>query len=63
MEDIELYLARYDKDKDRRIRFSEFASSFSPIDPYYNDKINARKAGAQSLQNKTIMMYRNLWLS
>jgi Ca2+-binding EF-hand superfamily protein len=32
IEDIELLLARYDKDGDRKIRFSEYSSMFCPVD-------------------------------
>lgn len=43
MEDIELIITRYDKDNDMRIRFSEFADAFSPIDSQYHEKILSRK--------------------
>ncbi len=44
LDDIQLLLARYDKDHDQRLRFSEFASAFTPIDPYYADRLNSKKA-------------------
>jgi hypothetical protein len=44
LEDIELIIARYDRDNDRRIKFSEFTSAFSPIDPFYKEKLIQRKA-------------------
>jgi Ca2+-binding EF-hand superfamily protein len=63
MSDIELYVARYDKDQDRRLKFSEFAYSFAPLDPFYHDKIMERKASAAPMSDKTLMLYRNLWLT
>lgn len=38
-EDIELIFARFDRDQDRRIRFSEFALAFTPLEPYFADKL------------------------
>jgi hypothetical protein len=49
LDDIELLMARYDKDKDRRLKFSEFTQAFAPIDPYLNEKANARKSNGYPL--------------
>jgi len=62
-DDIELYMGRYDKNSDRRIRFSEFSASFSPCDPYFKDKLESRKATDYTLSEKTRLMYRNLWMT
>ena len=56
-------MVRYDRNKDRRIKFSEFSTAFAPIDPYLCDKANSRKSGGSKLQEKTHMIYRNLWLN
>jgi hypothetical protein len=38
-----LYLSRYDKDKDGRLKYSEFCDSFLPIDPFHASLL-AKKA-------------------
>ena len=38
-EDVELFIARYDRDNDRKISFLEFSMAFSPIDPFYKEKL------------------------
>ena len=58
-----MFVARYDRNKDRRIKYSEFTNAFAPIDPYLQDKANARKSLGFSFQEKTHMLYRNLWLN
>lgn len=63
MEDIELFVVRYDKDHDRRLKFSEFSYAFTPLDPFYNNKVSDRKASEVPMSDKTMMMYRNLWLN
>jgi hypothetical protein len=40
--EIELFFHRYDKDRDGRLRFSEFCDAFVPMEPHYADMINAR---------------------
>lgn len=42
MEDVDLFLARYDRDQDRKLRFSEFCDAFTPMDKFHSDLINRR---------------------
>ena len=42
IEELELFIKRYDKNQDSRIRFSEFTDSFTPLDPYYGQLVNRR---------------------
>lgn len=42
-DDIELYLKRYDKDEDGKLRYSEFCDSFLPTDPFHASLL-AKKA-------------------
>lgn len=44
--DISLYLHRYDKDRDGRLKYSEFCDSFLPIDPFHASLL-AKKAPLQ----------------
>jgi hypothetical protein len=44
--DLVLYMNRYDKDRDGRLRYSEFCDSFLPIDPFHA-KLLAKKAPLQ----------------
>lgn len=44
IEDIELFMVRYDKNNDRKIRFSEFSAAFSPLDSYLHQKLQLRRA-------------------
>lgn len=64
-EDIELIIYRYDRNRDKRIRFSEFIQAFSPTsDAYLADKLLARKRNVTGfLSDKTRYMYRSLWLT
>lgn len=41
--DLLLYMNRYDKDRDGRLKYSEFCDSFLPIDPFHA-KLLAKKA-------------------
>jgi Ca2+-binding EF-hand superfamily protein len=41
-EEIDLFIKRYDKNGDRRLRFSEFADAFTPQDSYYAGLLNRR---------------------
>jgi len=43
-EEMELYVKRYDKDNDMRLRFSEFCDSLTPNDTYYSAILNRRVA-------------------
>lgn len=42
-EDIQLYMKRYDKDEDGRLRYSEFCDSFLPTDAFHASLL-AKKA-------------------
>lgn len=42
VEDLELFIKRYDKNSDARLRFSEFCEAFTPIDAYYANLLNRR---------------------
>lgn len=41
-EELDLFIKRYDKDLDGRIKFSEFCDSFTPVDNYYAIILNRR---------------------
>jgi Ca2+-binding EF-hand superfamily protein len=41
-EEIELLFQRYDRDRDGRLRFTEFCDAFVPIEIHYAQMINAR---------------------
>jgi len=62
-EDAELFVARYDKDLDRKLRFSEFIAAFAPVDQYLAERLLSRRGSGQGFQEKTLLMYRNLWLT
>lgn len=42
LEELELYIKRWDKNNDHRLRFSEFSDSFIPLDHYYANLLNRR---------------------
>ena len=42
-EEVDLIIARYDKDGDRRIRFSEFVSALSPVDLVQAERLQQRR--------------------
>jgi hypothetical protein len=64
LDDIELILVRYDRDNDRRLKFSEFSYAFSPIDTFYKEKLAVRKGSEfGGFNDKTLLIYRNLWLT
>lgn len=58
--DIDLFMARYDKNNDKKLLFSEFTKAFTPLDDYYSSKLNHRSSYG-SLSEKTQFLYRNLW--
>ena len=60
MGDIDLFMARYDKNGDKKLLFSEFTKAFTPLDDYYSQKLNHRSSYG-SLSEKTQFLYRNLW--
>ena len=43
LEELELFFNRYDKDKDGRLRFSEFCDAFVPQDKNYAQLLNQRQ--------------------
>jgi len=70
LEELELYLKRYDKNQDNRIRFSEFCDSFSPVDPYYASVVNKRTSNDvrgrlyqrdDCFSGETKIEFRNVW--
>ena len=58
--DIYLYMSRYDRDRDGRLRYSEFCDSFLPTDPFHASLL-AKKAPLQvsNIQNmrKDLLFY------
>ena len=42
-EDADLFVARYDKDLDRKLRFSEFIAAFAPVDAYTAERLMNRR--------------------
>lgn len=65
MQDIELFMARYDRDRDRNLRFSEFCDAFTPFSKYQQDILNRRTSGGyvSQLSEKALMMYRSVWMT
>ena len=63
LEDVDLFLARYDRDNDRKLRFSEFCDAFTPMDKFHADIINRRQSVGYSghLSEKALMIYRLVW--
>ncbi len=43
-EELDLFFARYDKNQDKIIRFSEFCDAFTPLDSYYGSLLNRRSS-------------------
>jgi hypothetical protein len=55
-------MGRYDKNGDRKVRFSEFCGSFAPLDSLWNSRVMARNAAPYGgFSEKTKFLYRNLW--
>jgi Ca2+-binding EF-hand superfamily protein len=65
LEDIELFMARYDRDSDRKLRFSEFCDAFTPLNKMHADMLNRRSSQGYvgQLTEKTLMMYRSVWMT
>jgi hypothetical protein len=70
IEDVELYLKRYDKNNDSRIRFSEFCDSLTPVDAYYAQLLNKRVSNEtrgrfyqrdDCFLSETKIEFRNIW--
>ena len=50
--DIELYIKRYDKYNERKVRFSDFCESFTPqTDAYYSSALNRRRSNYYARNN------------
>ncbi len=62
-EEVDLLICRYDKDGDRRLRFSEFVSAVSPVDVVEYDRLHLRQGRGHGFDEKTFLMYRGLWLT
>src|SRR6185437_15853964 len=43
-DEIDLFFKRYDKNRDGKIRFSEFCDAFTPSDLYYASQLNRRNS-------------------
>ena len=63
IEDVDLFVRRYDRDEDRHLRFSEFADAFTPLNPGFADKLNARGAQEKAFSQKATLMYRSMWIT
>lgn len=70
VEELELFIKRYDKNNDRRLRFSEFADAFSPLDNYYASLLNKRTSNDvrgrlyqrdDVFSSETKIEFRNVW--
>ena len=44
MPEIELFMARYDKNNDKKLLFSEFTKAFTPRDDFYQSKVQSRSS-------------------
>jgi hypothetical protein len=68
-EELELFFARYDKDRDGRLRFTEFSDAFVPLDFYAASKVNNRGSNNlrpyptrdSSFEASTRFDFKNLW--
>ena len=47
-DEIELFFTRYDRDRDGRLRFTEFCDAFVPLEPHYAQMINSRHSISRS---------------
>ena len=52
-DDVNLFFQRYDKDRDGRLNYHEFAAALTPEDPYY-----AHMLGLRPSSHKRINIYR-----
>jgi Ca2+-binding EF-hand superfamily protein len=43
-DEIELFFLRYDKDRDGRLRFTEYCNAFIPLDGHFAAMLNSRKS-------------------
>lgn len=60
-----MFFAEYDKDRDGRLRYSEFASAFVPEDKYSASILEKRDANPSGypFSNRTLTLYKKLWLT
>jgi Ca2+-binding EF-hand superfamily protein len=57
--EIHLYMSRYDRDRDGRLRYSEFCDSFLPTDPFHASLL-AKKAPLQVTNIQSSQIRRDL---
>lgn len=43
-EEIDLFIQRYDTNRDRVLRFTEFSAAFTPLDSYYSHLVSRRES-------------------
>jgi len=69
-EELDLFIKRYDKNGDFRLRFSEFCDAFTPVDNYYAALLNRRTSNDtrgrlysrdDCFLNETKIEFRNVW--
>lgn len=69
-DEVELFLKRYDKDRDGKLRFSEFCDAFIPHDYYLSLNLNRRNTNEfrstylprdYCFDTITRMEFKNLW--
>lgn len=70
LDELDLFVKRYDKDMDHRLRFSEFCEAFLPLDSYYSNLVNRRTsndvrgyAKDDCFLTSTKLEFRNVWRS
>lgn len=69
-EELELFVKRYDKNYDNKLRFTEFCDAFTPIDNYYASLLNKRTSNNvrgrlyqrdDCFINQTKLEFKNAW--
>jgi len=68
-DELELFFQRYDKDRDGRLRFSEFCDAFMPQDRNYNLLLNQRSGSRRPAGARpehvfipvTLMDFKEMW--
>ena len=70
IDDLDLFVKRYDKDGDYRLRFSEFCDAFLPTDSFYANLVNRRTsndirgyARDDCFLTSTKLEFKNVWRS
>lgn len=70
MDELDLYIKRYDKNNDARLRFAEFTDSIIPLDAYYATLLNRRTSNDtrgrlyqrdDCFLGETKIEFKNLW--